>query len=44
MQGRRKAASQVGGNAMTEKNRLTREQIAQRAAQELYDGAYVNLG
>src|SRR5260370_9157145 len=29
---------------MTEKNRLTREQIAQRAAQELHDGAYVNLG
>jgi acyl CoA:acetate/3-ketoacid CoA transferase beta subunit len=29
---------------MTEKNRLTREQIAHRAAQELYDGAYVNLG
>src|SRR6202166_4547946 len=29
---------------MTEKPRLTREQIAQRAAQELYDGAYVNLG
>jgi 3-oxoadipate CoA-transferase, beta subunit len=29
---------------MTEKTRLTREQIAQRAAQELYDGAYVNLG
>src|SRR6267154_5435827 len=30
--------------AMTEKARLTREQIAQRAAQELYEGAYVNLG
>src|ERR1700688_4443525 len=29
---------------MTEKARLTREQMAQRAAQELYDGAYVNLG
>ena len=29
---------------MTEKARLTREQIAQRAAQELTDGAYVNLG
>src|ERR1700740_1766552 len=29
---------------MTEKPRLTREQIAQRAAQELHDGAYVNLG
>src|ERR1700692_289298 len=29
---------------MTEKNRLTREQIAERAAQELHDGAYVNLG
>src|SRR5215475_9422121 len=29
---------------MTEKPRLTREQIAQRAAQELPDGAYVNLG
>lgn len=27
-----------------EKPRLTREQIAQRAAQELTDGAYVNLG
>ncbi len=26
------------------KNRLTREQIAERAAQELPDGAYVNLG
>src|SRR5258708_15719941 len=33
-----------GKIAMTEKARLTREQIAQRAAQELYDGAYVNLG
>ena len=29
---------------MNEKARLTREQIAQRAAQELPDGAYVNLG
>ena len=29
---------------MTAKPRLTREQIAQRAAQELTDGAYVNLG
>jgi len=29
---------------MTEKPRLTREQIAQRAAKELIDGAYVNLG
>src|SRR5215470_604520 len=29
---------------MTEKARLTREQIAQRAAQELPDGAYANLG
>jgi len=29
---------------MPEKIRLTREQIAQRAAQELTDGAYVNLG
>jgi 3-oxoacid CoA-transferase subunit B len=31
-------------NVTTEKRRLTREQIAQRAAQELTDGAYVNLG
>ena len=30
--------------AIAEKSRLTREQIAQRAAQELTDGAYVNLG
>ena len=30
--------------AIAEKPRLTREQIAQRAAQELTDGAYVNLG
>ncbi|MGB7283274.1 MAG: 3-oxoacid CoA-transferase subunit B [Candidatus Acidiferrum sp.] len=29
---------------MPDKSRLTREQIAQRAAQELPDGAYVNLG
>src|SRR3974390_2037473 len=29
---------------MTAKPRLTREQIAQRAAQELTDGSYVNLG
>lgn len=29
---------------MPDKVRLTREQIAQRAAQELTDGAYVNLG
>jgi 3-oxoadipate CoA-transferase beta subunit len=29
---------------MPDKLRLTREQIAQRAAQELPDGAYVNLG
>jgi 3-oxoacid CoA-transferase subunit B len=29
---------------MADKPRLTREQIAQRAAQELPDGAYVNLG
>ena len=29
---------------MPDKPRLTREQIAQRAAQELSDGAYVNLG
>ena len=28
----------------TDKPRLTREQIAQRAALELPDGAYVNLG
>src|SRR5271165_3998191 len=31
-------------NAMTEKARLTREQIAQCAARELPDGSYVNLG
>ena len=29
---------------MSEKNRLTREQIAQRAGMELADGDYVNLG
>jgi len=29
---------------MLAKSRLTREQIAQRAALELPDGAYVNLG
>jgi 3-oxoacid CoA-transferase B subunit len=29
---------------MPDKSRLTREQIAQRAAHELTDGAYVNLG
>src|SRR5258708_31334828 len=29
--------------AMTEKARLTREQLAQRPAQELYEAAYVNL-
>lgn len=31
-------------SSANEKPRLTREQIAQRAAQELTDGAYVNLG
>src|SRR6202048_3261121 len=31
-------------NSTTEKPRLTREQIARRAALELPDGAYVNLG
>jgi 3-oxoacid CoA-transferase B subunit len=31
-------------NVASEKPRLSREQIAQRAAQELTDGAYVNLG
>src|SRR5258705_4727889 len=31
-------------NATRVKSRLTREQIAKRAAQELPDGAYVNLG
>jgi len=29
---------------MPDKLRLSREQIAERAAQELTDGAYVNLG
>jgi acyl CoA:acetate/3-ketoacid CoA transferase beta subunit len=29
---------------MPDKPRLTREQIAARAAHELTDGAYVNLG
>src|ERR1700756_976958 len=33
-----------GKNVNACKPRLTREQIAQRAAQELTDGAYVNLG
>src|SRR5260370_7197996 len=32
------------GRIMPAKTRLTREQIAQRAALELPDGAYVNLG
>jgi 3-oxoacid CoA-transferase subunit B len=31
-------------NVLPDKPRLSREQIAQRAAQELTDGAYVNLG
>lgn len=31
-------------NSMSEKARLTREQVAARAAQELPDGAYANLG
>jgi 3-oxoacid CoA-transferase B subunit len=34
----------IQGKVMLDKPRLTREQIAQRAAQELPDGAYVNLG
>jgi 3-oxoacid CoA-transferase B subunit len=34
----------VQEKALPGKPRLTREQIAQRAAQELTDGAYVNLG
>lgn len=34
----------IQNHAMPDKPRLTREQIAQRAAQELTDGAYVNLG
>src|SRR5438128_6075690 len=37
-------AETVREKALLEKPRLTREQIAQRAAQELMDGAYVNLG
>ncbi|MDP9337320.1 MAG: 3-oxoacid CoA-transferase subunit B [Acidobacteriota bacterium] len=32
------------GNQISDKPRLTREQIAARAAKELSDGAYVNLG
>src|SRR6516162_7902315 len=32
------------GYVMPDKARLSREQIAQRAAQELTDGVYVNLG
>jgi 3-oxoadipate CoA-transferase, beta subunit len=36
--------SSVQEKAMPDKPRLTREQIAQRAALELPDGAYVNLG
>jgi 3-oxoadipate CoA-transferase, beta subunit len=32
------------GNPLPDKSRLTREQIAARAAKELPDGAYVNLG
>jgi 3-oxoacid CoA-transferase subunit B len=35
---------EMAENLTTDKPRLTREQIAQRAAQELTDGAYVNLG
>jgi 3-oxoacid CoA-transferase subunit B len=35
---------EMAENVITDKRRLTREQIAQRAAQELTDGAYVNLG
>jgi 3-oxoacid CoA-transferase B subunit len=34
----------VQKTAAPEKPRMTREQIAQRAAMELFDGAYVNLG
>ena len=34
----------ISHKAMPDKPRLTREQIAQRAARELPDGAYVNLG
>src|SRR5438552_3395251 len=36
--------SAVQEKALLDKPRLTREQIAQRAAFELPDGAYVNLG
>ena len=38
------AAETVREKALLEKPRLTREQIAERAARELPDGAYVNLG
>jgi len=34
----------MGGDPLPDKPRLTREQIAARAAMELPDGAYVNLG
>jgi 3-oxoadipate CoA-transferase, beta subunit len=34
----------MAGNPLPDKPRLTREQIAARAAMELPDGAYVNLG
>src|SRR5437016_2819573 len=34
----------IGEPPVSAKSRLTREQIAQRAALELPDGAYVNLG
>jgi len=37
-------AETVREKALLEKPRLTREQIAGRAALELPDGAYVNLG
>jgi len=37
-------AETVREKALLEKPRLTREQIAERAARELPDGAYVNLG
>ncbi len=37
-------ASGIQGKDVPDKPRLTREQIAQRAALELPDGAYVNLG
>jgi len=36
--------SEIQENVLPAKQRLTREQIAQRAALELPDGAYVNLG